>query len=109
MTTKIVRVTMFKIAEMEIQQGLIAQYKALALKQQRNGKPYILSLHAGIPMDNPRTQGYTVVAKTEFASLDDMMYYDNECPAHQELKKFVNQCGISTPTTVFFEPQAMIS
>jgi hypothetical protein len=32
--------------------------------------------------EDPRSQGYTLVSKTEFASMDDMKYYDNECPAH---------------------------
>ncbi|KAH8662211.1 hypothetical protein BX600DRAFT_465853 [Xylariales sp. PMI_506] len=53
---------------------------------EQDGKPYILSLTAGRVMDDPRTQGFTIVSKTEFASLEDMRYYDNDCEAHGALK-----------------------
>jgi hypothetical protein len=36
---------------------------------------------------NERSQGYTFVAKSEFASVEDMQYYDDECEVHKELKK----------------------
>ena len=33
-----------------------------------------------------RSHGYTVKATTVFASHNDMVYYDKECPAHAALK-----------------------
>ena len=33
-----------------------------------------------------RSQGYTLVAKSEFKTLEDMKFYDADCEAHQSLK-----------------------
>ncbi|KAJ2905983.1 Stress responsive A/B Barrel domain-containing protein [Zalerion maritima] len=107
MSGRIVRITMFKIPEVEKQQGLFEQYKILAKTQQKDGKPYILSMNAGPAMDDPRSQGVTVVSKTEFTSLDDMKYYEEECAAHKELKKFNQANQIAKPMTVYFAPQVV--
>ncbi|GKT50758.1 uncharacterized protein ColSpa_10939 [Colletotrichum spaethianum] len=72
----------------------------------QDGKPYILSMVVGPAADDPRTQGFTVVAKTEFASLDDMKYYDDECAAHGALKAFVKEkLTVGGVMSVYFEPQ----
>lgn len=63
---------------------------------------------AGPALADERSQGFTVIAKTEFASLDDMRYYDNECPAHAALKDFAK--GLkheAKPTSVYFQPQVV--
>ncbi|KAH6656548.1 stress responsive A/B barrel domain-containing protein [Truncatella angustata] len=111
MAGRIHRVTMFKVPEPEDQKKLIEAYKTLNKSQQKNGKPYILSLNAGIAMDDARSQGFTVVSKTDFASLDDMKYYDDKCEAHAALKAFAKgnlkiQGGPSGVLTVYFEPTA---
>ncbi|KAI0125263.1 hypothetical protein BJ170DRAFT_598084 [Xylariales sp. AK1849] len=107
MAGRIHRVTMFKIPEPESQGKLVEAYKTLSQKQKKDGKPYILAVTAGPVMDDPRTQGWTVVSKTEFASLDDMKYYDNECEAHASLKAYAKGLGIqggpSGVMTVYFE------
>jgi hypothetical protein len=54
-----------------------------------------------------RSQGYTLVSKTEFASLDDMKYYDDECPAHGEVKTLVRTLTVDGILTVYFKPQAI--
>lgn len=56
---------------------------------------------------DPRSQGYTLVSKTEFASMEDMKYYDDECPAHNEVKLLVNTLTVDGIMTVFFKPQAV--
>jgi hypothetical protein len=38
------------------------------------------------PHPDPRSKGFTIVAQTSFASLEDMRYYDTECAAHKNLK-----------------------
>ena len=53
---------------------------------QQDGSPYILSLDAGPAHEDVRSQGYTLVAKSEFKSLEDMKFYDEGCEAHQVLK-----------------------
>ncbi len=73
----------------------------------QNGAPYILSLTAGVAEADPRSNGFTVVAKTEFANLDDMMYYDNECKAHQDLKAAAKGLTIEGIQTVYFTPQVV--
>lgn len=57
--------------------------------------------------EDARSQGYTLVSKTEFASLEDMKYYDEECAAHNEVKKLVGTIKPDGILTVYFKPQAM--
>ena len=76
----------------------------------KDGKPYILYVSAGVVHDDKRAQGYTVAAKTEFASLDDMLFYDEQCPAHATLKAKAKALGVTEmPLTVYFggEPVLM--
>ena len=61
---------------------------------------------AGPAEEGPRTNGYTFVNKTEFASMDDMRYYESECPAHGEVKKVLGEITIDDMMTVFFKPHA---
>ncbi|KAK3330519.1 hypothetical protein B0H66DRAFT_66029 [Apodospora peruviana] len=103
---RIHRTTMFKIPDSESQKKLIEAYRVLRKDQEKNGKPYILRVSAGLAIDDPRSKGYTVVASTEFASLDDMKYYDAECAAHAALKKKASTLGVAEPPlAIFFESQ----
>ncbi|KAI1263895.1 stress responsive A/B barrel domain-containing protein [Xylariaceae sp. FL1019] len=96
MAGKVHRITMFKLPDPEAQQKLIEAYHQLAKDQQKDdGKPYILSMTTGKVMDDPRSQGWTVVNKAEFANLADMRYYDENCKAHGELKAKAKTYGIS--------------
>lgn len=70
----------------------------------QDGKPYILSLSVGPAEDDPRSQGYTIVSKSEFSSLEDMTYYDTECEAHAGVKKEIMANGCEGVLTVFFKP-----
>lgn len=74
-------------------------------KNNQDGKPYILSVAAGAAEPDQRSQGYTFVAKSEFASLEDLKYYDDECTAHQALKKVAMTLGVEGIMTVYFKPQ----
>ncbi|KAI0476485.1 stress responsive A/B barrel domain-containing protein [Xylariaceae sp. FL0804] len=94
MTNRIHRTTLFKILGSENQQKLIQAYTNLGAKQQKDGKPYILSMKTGLAMEDMRSQGFTVASQAEFASLDDMKYYDTEDPAHNELKAHVKELGV---------------
>ena len=60
---------------------------------------------AGPAEPDQRSQGFTFVAKSEFASMDDMRFYDAECPAHQALKKEAMTLGVEGLLTVYFKPQ----
>ncbi|RDA83750.1 hypothetical protein CP532_4992 [Ophiocordyceps camponoti-leonardi (nom. inval.)] len=105
MATRIHRVTLFKIPKPEDQTKLIEQYKVLLATNSKDGKPYILSLTAGIAEQDQRSQGFTVVSKTEFASIDDMRYFDDECKAHQDVKAFVSKSlTVEGVMTVYFTP-----
>ncbi|KXH62497.1 stress responsive A/B Barrel domain-containing protein [Colletotrichum salicis] len=108
MADRIHRVTMFKIANEGQQKELIEQYKILGGSHKKDGKPYILSMVVGPAVDDPRAQGFTVVAKTEFASLEDMKYYDDECAAHGVLKSFVKgNLTVGGVMSVYFKPEAI--
>jgi hypothetical protein len=125
MANRVHRITMFKLPSKDDQAKLLEQYHKLDAAQQRvtfaqssiisndtnrfqDGKPYILSMVVGAADEDARSQGYTFVSKTEFASMDDMKYYDDGCQAHQALKDFVK--GNLSPEgvmTVYFKPQAI--
>ena len=55
--------------------------------------------------DDPRSQGYTIVSKSEFASLDDMKYYDADCEAHASVKKHIMSAGCEGVLTVYTKPE----
>ena len=131
MSTRINRITLFKLLDPAGQKRLVKAYQELAKTHSRvsqvipgplpsgvtvadnafqDGKPYILYVSAGIVLDDPRAQGYTVAAKTEFASLDDMRFYDEQCQAHAALKETAKAAGVAEkPLTVYFggEPALM--
>lgn len=56
-------------------------------------------------MEDPRSQGFTLVCEAEFANLDDMRYYDNECPAHANLKAAAKNLTVDGIMTVYFRPK----
>ncbi|POS73317.1 hypothetical protein DHEL01_v208283 [Diaporthe helianthi] len=104
------RVTLFKLPGAENQAKLIAAYEKLAKEQSRDGKPYIAYLSVGTAQDEPRAKGVTVVAQSSFYSLDDMKYYDEADPGHQELKKIAREAGLSEPPlTVYVESAPVIN
>lgn len=63
-------------------------------------------------LEDPRNQGFTVASKTEFASLDDMKFYDDHDEAHATLKAaakgFGIQGGPAGVMTVFFKADATL-
>ncbi|KAF7544904.1 hypothetical protein G7Z17_g9587 [Cylindrodendrum hubeiense] len=104
MADRVHRVTMFKMPSKDDQAKLFKQYETLGAEQQRNGKPYILSMVVGPADEDARSQGYTLVSKTEFANMDDMKYYDVDCKAHDDLKVFVKTLDVEGVLTVYFKP-----
>ncbi|RAL65999.1 hypothetical protein DID88_005660 [Monilinia fructigena] len=100
----IIRITMFRVPSQASREAMLKGYETLSRTAVRNALPYILSLHAGESQPNdPRTQGYSVVAKTEFKNLEDMRYYENKCEAHQKFKAEVKTLGIQGMCSVFYE------
>jgi len=104
MSSRVIRITMFKIPSQESQTKLAALYSTLSATATRNGSPYILSLAAGPAKPDERSQGFTFVAKSEFKNMDDWKYYDVECEAHKTLKKGAATLGVEGILTVYYEP-----
>lgn len=76
----------------------------------QDGKPYIAYVCAGQALDDARSNGYTVVSKTEFRSLEDMRYYDEECEAHKALKVTASGLGcLEKPLAVYFEGSPIVA
>ncbi|KAK2768479.1 hypothetical protein FQN54_000334 [Arachnomyces sp. PD_36] len=101
------RITMFKISNLEHRDRVLQQYKTLVQTAVKDGKPYITSLTAGpVPAPcaepEPRAKGFTLAVKAEFASREDMEYYDTHCEAHKALKE-VAKPGIEDMVTVWYE------
>lgn len=99
------RVTMFKIPDPKAQEEILSKYKTLqadALKvhvghtkvseppliSEQDGKPYIVSAKAGYTENDPRNQGFNIVANTTFASMADFEFYDKDCEAHKVIREF---------------------
>ncbi|CAG8950064.1 hypothetical protein HYFRA_00008296 [Hymenoscyphus fraxineus] len=97
------RLTLFKIPSSHIP-SLQEGYKTLSSTAIKDNKPYIQSLQTYPAKPDQRSQGYTVVAILEFASLEDMKYYDEECEAHKVLKGKAGGLGLEgPPLSVYFE------
>lgn len=100
---------MFKIPSKDNQAKFLELYRTLSSTATKDGKPYILSLEAGQALEDVRSQGFTLVAKSEFKSLDDMKYYDNDCEAHKTLKAGAKSLGVEGIMTVYYPPQIVSS
>jgi len=105
----IIRITMFKIPSKANQEKFLDLYRTLSSTAIKDGKPYILSLVAGQAIEDARSQGYTLVAKSEFKSLEDMKYYDDGCEAHQTLKAGAKTLGVEGVLTVYYPPAVVNS
>ncbi|CAG9940874.1 hypothetical protein V2G26_016999 [Clonostachys chloroleuca] len=105
MADRVHRVTMFKMPKEEDRKRMLEAYNALAKNNQKDGKPYILSMVVGPAEEDQRSQGYTLVSKTEFASLEDLRYYDDACTAHDGVKAVVRSVQCDGILTVYFKPQ----
>jgi len=118
------RITMFKVADEADVPQFLEKYQTLAQDQQKvrgdciehwnnpqltrvhpkqDGKPYILSVEAQRPVNDPRTQGFNVLAQTTFSSLEDVKYYDEKCEAHASLKAFAKERVAGPPMVVMWE------
>lgn len=53
--------------------------------------------------DDPRSGGLALAAESEFESLEDMAYYDNDCDAHKALKAYAGPKALGPPTTVHWD------
>ncbi|PNP44869.1 hypothetical protein TGAM01_v209975 [Trichoderma gamsii] len=103
MAQRVHRVTMFKLPNKEHQEKLLALYKTVRDTSTKDGKPYILSMAVGACEPDQRSQGYDFAAKFEFASLEDMRFYDDECPAHQALKAAARDLDVGGLMTIYFK------
>ncbi|KAL6902888.1 hypothetical protein GGI43DRAFT_400618 [Trichoderma evansii] len=104
MTEHVQRVTMFKLPGKEDQEKLLELYKTVRDTSTKDGKPYILDMAVGVLEPDQRSQGFDFAARFEFASLEDMRYYDDVCPAHQALKAAAAGLGVKGLMTIYFKP-----
>ncbi|PHH75931.1 hypothetical protein CDD80_1927 [Ophiocordyceps camponoti-rufipedis] len=102
MSPQIHRITLFKIPDEADQLRLLEFYKQMPVKAVKDGKPYILSVTAGRAKPDQRAQGYTLAVVSVFSSVADMKYYDEQCPAHAELKAFAKTANQGV-MMVYFE------
>ncbi|KAF2874468.1 hypothetical protein BDV95DRAFT_487423 [Massariosphaeria phaeospora] len=101
----IVRLTLFKLPDATAVQETVKRYSTLsqdAIKSHTN-TPYIRSASASTPYQDPRNQGITLVARTEFASKADMDYFDNECAAHGRIKAAIKEKVLEPPVVLYMD------
>jgi hypothetical protein len=86
-------------------------YRPLTFTQP-NGEslePYIIHAN-GIPTyDDPRSQGYNFATRILFHSKEDMDYYDNECPTHEELKSIWKPKLAGPPLVLYADAAAFMT
>jgi hypothetical protein len=58
---------------------------------------------ANFTHEDPRNQGYTMVARTVFASKEDMDFYDNSCEAHGAIKVLLKPNVAAPPLVVYMD------
>ncbi|KAF1829251.1 hypothetical protein BDW02DRAFT_510396 [Decorospora gaudefroyi] len=83
---KIVRLSLFKIPDPEMIKEAIQMYNTLAQDAKKDGKNYIQLAQANATYDDPRSEGYSMLARCIFESKEDMDYYDNQDEAHAKIK-----------------------
>ncbi|KAF1923120.1 stress responsive A/B barrel domain-containing protein [Didymella exigua CBS 183.55] len=101
--SKIVRMTLFKLSDNSVIKEAIQKYSSLTQDALKDGKPYIQQAAAHQPYDDPRSQDYTLVARTVFNSKADMDYYDNECEAHAAIKTFIKPKVGGPPLVIYMD------
>ncbi|KAK4102269.1 hypothetical protein N658DRAFT_495619 [Parathielavia hyrcaniae] len=94
------RRTLFKVSSQEKVEKLLEAYKTLDKNQSLHGKPYILGIKARELLDDPRSQGYTVVAQMKFRDWKDLRYFDTKCPAHAELRETAMKLVTERPLVI---------
>ncbi|OAK96505.1 hypothetical protein IQ06DRAFT_297206 [Phaeosphaeriaceae sp. SRC1lsM3a] len=100
---QISRITLLKLADPNIVQEAVQKYATLAQDAKKDGKQYIQTAAANPTYDDARSQGYTLVARTVFASKEDMDFYDNECEAHGAIKALLKPNVGGPPLVVYMD------
>ncbi|CAK4030676.1 Hypothetical predicted protein [Lecanosticta acicola] len=100
------RITSFKFTNESDVPGFLEQYKVLEKENQKDGKPYVLSVNAYPLVSDPRNQGYNVSAVTIFKDMEDVKYYDDQCEAHKNLKAWAGGKVQTAPLTLLMEVPA---
>ncbi|RAO65812.1 uncharacterized protein BHQ10_001824 [Talaromyces amestolkiae] len=121
------RITLFNIPKEEDRALLVEEYKRLVktavkvmsfspnlssipkpelINVEQDGKPYISNVSFGPAIPDERSQGYNFGVKTTFATVEDVKFYDTECPAHQTLKAALGGRKEGDVLTVIFENAA---
>jgi hypothetical protein len=72
----------------------------------QDGKPYIHMAAANATLEDARSQGYTMVARTVFASKQDMDFYDNDCEAHGAIKALLKPKVGGPPLVVYMDAKS---
>ncbi|KAH7383380.1 hypothetical protein BKA66DRAFT_417720 [Pyrenochaeta sp. MPI-SDFR-AT-0127] len=101
--SSIVRITLFKIPDPAVVQEAIQKYSTLTQDAIKDGKQYIQLASANPTYQDPRSQGYTLLARTVFESKEAMDYYDNECEAHSAIKHFVKPNVTGPPLVMYMD------
>jgi len=100
----ITRVTMIKIDEDKIDIALEG-FTIFTQTQSKNGKPYIISMEAGVAGGHVKDQGFTLVTKSVFRDTSDMKFYEDECLGHQAYQMFLKKYApVARLQMVCFEP-----
>jgi hypothetical protein len=55
--------------------------------------------------EDPRNQGYTMLARTVFESKEDMDFYDNMCDAHGAIKALLKPKVAAPPLVVYMDAE----
>ncbi|KAF2656333.1 hypothetical protein K491DRAFT_390065 [Lophiostoma macrostomum CBS 122681] len=102
---KIIRLTLFKIPEDAAVEETIKIYSTLTRDALKDDKQYISVAKAERTYKDDRNQGFTLVARTVFNSVEDMNYYDKDCEAHKKIKALVGPKVAGPPLVVYMDAE----
>ncbi|KAL9097128.1 MAG: hypothetical protein Q9165_000555 [Trypethelium subeluteriae] len=82
--------------------GILEKYSTLKEDAKKDGKPYILEVNAGKAITDSRNQGYSFLAVTKFASVEDMKHIDSTDASYEielvrELARDQTKAAFATP------------
>ena len=69
--------------------GFVNDEGVILMAYTQDGKPYIQLSAGHVTHADPRSRGYTFVARTVFLSKEDMAYYDEKDEKHGEIKSLL--------------------
>ncbi|EOA91889.1 hypothetical protein ACJQWK_03600 [Exserohilum turcicum] len=102
---KIVRLTLLKVADKDTIQQAINHYSTLTQDAKKDGNNYIQLAQANATYEDDRSQGYNLLIRCIFNSVDDMNYFDQQDESHAKIKEMLMPKMDGKPLIIYSDMQ----